>query len=75
MSEPLSQKRRKPKVRPVVVYDRNAVLDWHQLAAGLGASVEIVRKMDLPFFMVGGRERFVWGQVLDTLAARAKKIA
>ena len=64
---------RKPK--PVVVYDRNAVLDYNQLAAGLGCSVEIARKMDLPFFMAGGRERFIWGQVLDVLATRARKIA
>lgn len=59
------------KPKPVVVYSRDAVLDFHQLAAGLGCSVEIAKKMDLPFTMAGERERFVWGQVLDTLTERA----
>lgn len=67
---PETRKRREP-----VVYSRDAVLDYTQLAAGLGVSVEIARKMDLPFFMAGGRERFLWGQVLDLCAARARKIA
>lgn len=61
----------KSKPRPVVTYSRDAVVDVRQLAAGLGVSVEIAKKMDLPFAAVGQRERFVWGQVLDTLMERA----
>lgn len=74
MTETATRRKRKaPKA--VVTYSRDAVLDYAQLAAGLGVSVEIARKMDLPFVMAGGRERFVWGQVLDTLIKRAQKIA
>ncbi len=62
---------KKPTLRPVVEYSREAVLDKHQLAAGLGVCVAIAMRMDLPFFMAGGRERFIWGQVLDVLAERA----
>jgi hypothetical protein len=76
MTEPARRKaahRKTPK--PVVSYSRDAVLDHAQLAAGLGCSVERARKMDLPSFPVGGRDKFIWGQVLDTLAARARRIA
>lgn len=62
---------RKAPVRPVVAYPREAVLDKHQLAAGLGVSLEIVMRENFPFTMVGRRERFVWGQILDILAERA----
>jgi hypothetical protein len=58
-------------VRPVISYPRDAVVDRHQLAAALGVSVGIAMTMDLPSFMAGGRERWVWGQVLDVLCERA----
>ncbi len=57
--------------RPVVTYPREAVLDKHQLAAALGVSPRIVMSLDLPYTMIGAREKFVWGQVLDVLAERA----
>lgn len=59
--------------REPVVYSRDAVLDVAQLAAGLGVSIRTVERMDLPSFIVGARtRRFLWGQVLDVLEARAK---
>jgi hypothetical protein len=58
-------------LRPVVSYPRDTVLDKHQLAAGLGVCVAIAIKADLPFTMIGGRPKWIWGQVLDVLAERA----
>lgn len=57
---------------PVITYPRDAILEARHVAAALGVSDEIVAKMDLPCFYAGKRARFVWGQVLDTLAERAK---
>ena len=58
-------------LRPVVTYPREAVLNLDQLAAALGVGRETAEKMDLPFFLAGKRQRFIWGQVLDLLAERA----
>lgn len=62
---------KKPTLRPVVSYPRDTVLDKHQLAAALGVNERIAMNARLPFTMIGQRERFVWGQVLDVLAERA----
>lgn len=62
-------------LRPVVTYERDAILETAHIAAALGVSDEIVGKMDLPHFYAGKRMRFIWGQVLDALAERATKDA
>lgn len=59
------------KLKPVIAYPREAVLDIEQLAAGLGVSVPSAEKADLPTVYIGRLRRFVWGQVLDTLMERA----
>lgn len=58
--------------RAVVTYPREAVLDAEQLGAALGVSASTVERMDLPFFRAGNRVRYLYGQVLDVLAERAK---
>lgn len=68
---PVKRKAQAERVRPVVAYPREAVLNKHQLARGLGVSVDLVLKQNFPFAMIGKRERFVWGQILDILAERA----
>lgn len=60
-----------PELRPVVVYQRDAVLEASHVAAALGVGVKTVERMDLPYFLAGARQRFIWGQVLDVLAQRA----
>ena len=73
MSETRADRRKADRpTKPVVAYPREAVVNLDQLAAALGVSRQIAEKMDLPFFMAGARQRFVWGQVLDVLAQRAK---
>lgn len=62
---------RKRLLRPVVAYPREAVVDKQQLAAALGVGVDAVLKENFPFTLIGKRERFVWGQVLDIIAERA----
>lgn len=57
--------------RKPVAYSRDAVLTLQQLAAALQVEERTVQSMDLPFFMAGKRQRWVWGQVLDVLAQRA----
>lgn len=60
-------------VAPPVTFPREAVLDINQLAAALGVSVRSAERLDLPTVYVGPRlKRWVWGQVLDTLAERAE---
>lgn len=62
----------KPRdLRPVVTYERDAVLDPGHLVAALGVSEEIIAKMDLPCFAAGERVKYLWGQVVDELARRA----
>lgn len=60
------------ELRPIVTYPRDAVLETAHVSAALGVSEEIVGKMDLPCFYAGKRPRYIWGQVLDFLAERAK---
>jgi hypothetical protein len=56
-----------------VVYPREAVVTIKQVAAALGVSARQVERMDLPTVYLGERtKRYVWAQILDTLAARAK---
>lgn len=54
---------------------RESVLTPDELAAALKCSRRKVDAMDLPFFMVGKRQRYVYGQVLDVLAERARNAA
>ena len=62
------------KCRPVVTFPRDAVLDEeHLVAMGVGASVDVVKGMNLPRFKVGREWKYICGQVLDELAERAKK--
>jgi hypothetical protein len=56
----------------VITFPRDAIVETVHVSAALRVSDEIVGKMDLPCFYAGKRPRFVWGQVLDTLAERAK---
>jgi hypothetical protein len=56
-----------------ITYPREAVVTIKQVAAALGVSVRNVERMDLPTVYLGARtKRYVWDQILDTLAARAK---
>lgn len=61
-------------VDAVVCYPRDAILDAEQVGRALRVGSESVLKMDLPCFYVGKRARFLWGQVLDTLAQRAQPV-
>lgn len=54
---------------------RETVLTVDELAKALKVNRRIAERMDLPFFMAGKRQRFVWGQVLDVLAERARTAA
>jgi hypothetical protein len=54
---------------------RDSVLTLDELARALKSSRRSVEKMDLPFFMLGKRQRFIYGQVLDVLAERARSAA
>lgn len=60
----------KARPRPIA-YPRDAVLTLSQLAAALQVEERTVQGMDLPFFYAGKRQRWLWSQVLDTLAERA----
>jgi hypothetical protein len=59
----------------VITYPREAVLRMEHLVAVLGVTDETIGRMDLPSFRCGNRQRFIWGQVLDALAARASSVA
>lgn len=54
---------------------RESVLTLEELAIALKSSKRTVGKMDLPYFMLGTRQRFIYGQVLDVLAERARSAA
>lgn len=54
---------------------RETVVDLDGLAAWLRTSREKAEKMDLPYFMVGKRQRFLIGQCIDVLAERARTAA
>lgn len=51
---------------------RESVLTPDEMAHALKCSRRKVDAMDLPFFMIGQRVRYIYGQVLDVLAERAK---
>jgi hypothetical protein len=56
-----------------ITYPREAVVTIKQVAAALGVSTRHVERMDLPTVYLGARtRRYVWNQILETLAARAK---
>lgn len=59
----------------VVTYPRDAIVETKHVAAALHVSEAIVATMDLPTFGAGKRPRYLWGQVLDTLAERAAPTA
>jgi hypothetical protein len=64
--------RLKPRdLRPVVTYDRDAILDLGHVAVALGVSEETAAALDLPCMYVGTRGKYLWGQVLDEIAARS----
>lgn len=54
---------------------RESIVTPDELAQALKTSRRRVDSMDLPFFMVGKRQRYVYGQVLDVLAERARSAA
>jgi hypothetical protein len=68
-----NKKTRKPhrRVRAVVTYPRDTILDVDQLAAALGIGRRKALQLDLPCFWAGKRPRWYWGQVLDALRDRA----
>jgi hypothetical protein len=51
-----------------IVYDRDAVLTIDQVALGLQVSVRTVERAHFPSHHIGRVPRFIWGEVLDTLA-------
>jgi hypothetical protein len=68
----------KPKRKPGRInrrfYPRDAVLNKTELAVALHTSPRMVGRMGLPCFYLGDRSpRYLWSQVLDDLAARAKQ--
>ena len=54
---------------------RDAVLSDSELAAALKLSVEKVKRADLPCVYFGRDVRYIYGQVLDCLAERARNAA
>jgi hypothetical protein len=63
------------ELRPVVTFPRDAIVETAHIAAAIGVSRDVVGTMDLPCFYPGAYPRFVWGQVLDELTARANSDA
>lgn len=63
--------RTREKLQPVVTYPRDAVLGPTHVAAALHTTIGAVEKLDLPCFYIGKKQRYIWSQVLDTLAQRA----
>lgn len=57
------------------VLTRDTILTPDELAQALKCSRRKVDAMDLPFFMLGKRVRYIYGQVLDVLAERARSAA
>ena len=75
MSHPMATVTAYPGLRPIITYPRDAVLEKEHVAAALGVGVRLVMKMDLPCFYPSIRPRYLWGQVLDHLAKKAKENA
>jgi hypothetical protein len=56
-----------------ITYPRDAVVTIEEVAAALRVSIRTVERMDLKTIYCGRRtRRYLWGQVLDTLAERAQ---
>lgn len=55
----------------VITYPRDAVLTVDEVAAALRISTDKVKSADLPTIRFGRDDRYLWGQVLDFLAAKA----
>lgn len=55
-----------------IIYSRDAVVTIDEVAAALRVSIHTVRRMDLPTVYAGRQPRYIWGQLLDTLAERAQ---
>ena len=60
---------------PTTTHSRDAVLTDDELADALRISVEKLLKADLPHVMFGRDRRYLYGQILDELASRAKEAA
>lgn len=58
-----------------VALTRESVVDLDGLAEWLGCSRRKAAAMDLPYFLVGSRPRFIIGQCIDVLAERAQTAA
>ena len=57
----------------IITFPRDAVLEIEQVALALRVPVSRVAKMDLPTIYCGKKiRRYLWGQILDTLAERAQ---
>ena len=55
-----------------ITYPRDALLTIEEMAAVLRVSVRTVERMDLPTVYCGPKNRrYLYGQILDTLAERA----
>jgi hypothetical protein len=55
-----------------VIFPREALLTKRELAAALRVSERTVERLDLPTVYLGTRTvRYIYGQILDTLASRA----
>jgi hypothetical protein len=55
-----------------ITYPRDAVVTIDEVAAALRVSVRTVERMDLPTVYCGRKtRRYMWSQILDTLAERA----
>jgi hypothetical protein len=63
------------ELRPIVTFPRDAIVETAHVAAAIGVSRDVVGTMDLPCFYPGAYPRYVWGQVLDELVARANSDA
>lgn len=59
--------------RETADFPREAILTIREVARGLGVSVRMVERMDVPTIYAGKtKRRYHWGQVLDHLKAQAK---
>lgn len=57
-----------------IAYPRDCIITLRQLASALQVEERTAQSMDLPYFYAGKRQRFIWSQVLDTLAERARNL-
>jgi hypothetical protein len=59
--------------KPVVTYPRDAVLSAVEVGKALGVSDKTVDRQGWPSFKVGGRRRYIWGQLMDHWAKEAAR--